>query len=536
MTRTSFVRRLPFGLLLLVGCLTGCDRSSPPGAPPAAGHARPTAGKPESATADIGGQIESFCGACHATPRPDSFPREMWYDEVRRGFDFYHDSGRTDLVVPIQARVTDYYRRLAPEQLNWGTVPDESAPAPVSFRREPLLPSDWGDRQPPAISFLEHGSLTDEASIWVSDMRSGRIRVGRLESGPWQTLTHPALNPVAVRLIDLNGNRRPEVVIADLASFLPADHQDGVLYWLPETALPTDGKSPSAEPVKLLAEVGRVADLRAGDLDGDGDQDLVVAEFGWHKTGGVHLLWNETQPGETTPRLRHERLDPRPGTIHVDLRDFDRDGRLDIAALLSQEFERIEVWLNRPVDGVPSVRQFERKTLFAVPDPAAGSSGMIVADLDTDGDEDVLYTNGDTFDSFINKPTHGVRWLENRGDWPFHEHWLTGLPGAHRALPADLDQDGDLDLAVVAFVPEKLRGLHGAEHLRSAIWLEQRDKGRFVRHLISREDPSHAAAIVIDADRDGDLDLLAGNFLESGSPDQAPLCLYRNLGRSTPSR
>ncbi len=31
-------------------------------------------------------RIEAFCGNCHALPRPESFPRDLWHTEVLRGY------------------------------------------------------------------------------------------------------------------------------------------------------------------------------------------------------------------------------------------------------------------------------------------------------------------------------------------------------------------------------------------------------------------------------------------------------------------
>ncbi len=337
----------------------------------------------------------------------------------------------------------------------------------------------------------------------------------------------------------MNGNQIPELLITDLGSFLPADHQLGELLWIADVTGWNPGRSQDhplqfARTESLLRNVGRVADVQTGDLDGDGDLDVVVAEFGWHSTGGIHILWNDTNPS-TSPTttggsFRNQLLDRRPGTIHVACADINGDGRLDIVAILSQEHETIIAWLNEPDPDAPQRFQLVPHTLYAAGDPAADSSGMVVVDLDQDGDSDVVYTNGDAFDSFIMKPSHGVWWFENRGKFPFTVHRLTGLPGAHRALPVDLDQDGDLDLAVCAFVPERLQGLSGADHQQAVIWLEQRDHGEFVRHLIAQDDASHAAMTTYDIDGDGDYDLVTGAFREEASGSRKALTVYRNSG------
>jgi hypothetical protein len=542
-------------VLLATGVTGGCrrDETFPPshsGESPASTPNRPspeartselTPRTPLAAGSPIQAQIEQFCGNCHATPTPDTFPREMWYDEVRRGYDFYFESGRTDLSVPIQARVVDYYREHAPERLEWGHAPVDAGPAPIQFVMAPSAIVSPFSSEPAAISFVGWQTSGSQPLCWISDMRAGQVLFGHPLKGPeaWTRLPVPVTNPVAIRICDLNGNSRDDLLVTDLGSFLPADHDLGKLVWIPDASALAGSETASSEAAGagpshrsteiLLEKVGRVSDVEVADLDLDGDEDLVVAEFGWHSTGGVHVLWNETQPeAGTRPKFRHLRLDQRSGAIHVTCRDFDGDGRPDIAALLSQEHETIVVWQNRAHPSDSTQIEFEPRTLHSARNPSAGSSGLVVVDLDQDGDQDVVYTNGDTFDSFLNKPTHGVKWLENRGVWPFFERRLTGLPGAHRALPADLDRDGDLDLAISAFVPEKLRGLHGHEHLRALLWLEQRQPGEFVRHLVSADDPVYAAMSVGDVDRDGDLDLIAGAFREDPDDRKSPVVVYLN--------
>jgi hypothetical protein len=120
-------------------------------------------------------QVEHFCGNCHATPKPESFPKEMWYAEVRRGYEFYFDSERTDLRVPIQARVTDYYREHAPSELPWGPSPSKTEASPVRFVREEWQDESLKTNPAPAISFLGADDSEDRPRCWISDMRSGSI-------------------------------------------------------------------------------------------------------------------------------------------------------------------------------------------------------------------------------------------------------------------------------------------------------------------------------------------------------------------------
>ena len=62
------------------------------------------------------------------------------------------------------------------------------------------------------------------------------------------------------------------------------------------------------------------------------DADLVLAEFGLHATGGIHLLVNENRDVNTADRFTLQTLDDRAGTIHVPTIDLNNDGRMDFIA------------------------------------------------------------------------------------------------------------------------------------------------------------------------------------------------------------
>jgi hypothetical protein len=247
-----------------------------------------------------------------------------------------------------------------------------------------------------------------------------------------------------------------------------------------------------------------VADVRPADFDADGDLDLIVAEFGHLHTGNVLLLRNTSGTGQSL-LFEPEELDPRPGTIHVPVHDFNRDGRPDFVALVSQEFESVDLFLNQG-DG-----RFRLQTLWAAPDLSFGSSGIELVDLDRDGDVDVLYANGDAWDNWYATPWHGIGWLENLGGLQFAHRRLTDMPGACRALPGDVDLDGDLDVVAVAWLPPPVKPTSLKEApLASVVCLEQAKPGVFVRHTLEPGFPYYAALEMADFDHDGDLDLAVG--------------------------
>ncbi|MDP7030629.1 MAG: FG-GAP-like repeat-containing protein, partial [Phycisphaerales bacterium] len=161
----------------------------------------------------------------------------------------------------------------------------------------------------------------------------------------------------------------------------------------------------------LMPEVvgGGVALL---DYDGDGDLDLAVTQFGYLR-GEVQWLENL---GDWQFRGHH--LMDKSGGIHGPIVDIDNDGDLDIVVLFSQEWESVHAFVN---DGTGA---FAPTVLHDVADADYSSSGIDVGDIDGDGDADIAWANGDAFVSVDYRPlpSHGVQWLENRGDLDFAFH------------------------------------------------------------------------------------------------------------------
>lgn len=465
---------------------------------------------------ELAHEIELFCGDCHAAPRAESFPRVRWHEEVRIGYQQYARSGRNDLTPPPMAAVIDFYRQRAPETLEFKLPENRRGTIVQHFLAEDI---DWNpaSNSVPAIAGLLWSRLEQcgRPHLIVSDMREGTVTAVDFSENPLPPRVLARLEfPSRVEPCDLNESGRVGFVVAELGSFFAVDHDRGKVLWLKNSR-----ENGEFEVVPLVGGLGRVADVRVADFDDDGDQDIVVAEFGHYHTGGILLLENPLPNNNSFSFVIH-RLDQRTGTIHVPILDFNQDGRPDFAALISNESESLDLFVNL------GQKKFLSLPVWRAPDLTFGSSGIEVCDLDGDGDLDVLYTNGDTFDNLYANPSHGLQWLENTGENGFQYHRLEDLPGAYRALAADFDKDGDLDIALSSWLPRNVKPPNLRKmRIPSILLLEQTASKEFRTQILDADWPQYPVLLVADLDGDGDLDLVAGRH--SGLDDSVGTSLPR---------
>ena len=461
--------------------------------------------------ARVRAEIDHFCGDCHTTPPPTAIPREGWYSEVELGFKLYEESGRTDLTLPKRSEVVDYYRRHAPESMPSPPLASENGPSPIEFKPThhamAAISPDQPHSVPSGISNVQwydqaNTHLLSRSTLMLCDMRVGIVQEAHFE-GQSLIFDRRALipNPSNTTLTDLDNDGVADYLVADLGSFLPEDHAKGQVLWLRESQESSD----KFETTVLMDGLGRVTDIQAGDFNQDGQQDLLIAEFGWRLSGHVwQLLHTGIKNG--IPQYKKQLIDDRHGVVHIPTADFNGDGHLDFASLISQEHESIELFLNRG-DGT-----FRRQKIFSADNPVWGSTGIDLHDLDHDGDLDILFTNGDVFDSFYIVPYQAVHWLENQGDGKWQRHVLRAMPGIHRAVAADFDNDGDDDIVCCSLISSEIREIGGQQSRDSLMWLEQTKTGQFTARSLEIDNAKHTTVTVGDFDGDGDIDIAAGQF------------------------
>ena len=355
-----------------------------------------------------------------------------------------------------------------------------------------------GDKfiDPPLISNVAVADLDKDGllDVIVCDCRSNTISWIRQYPAGTYTETVLAENLVApahVQVIDFDKDGDNDIMVAVLGLLFPSNDKIGSV-----VILENDGTNHFIKHV-VADKIARVSDVRAGDLDGDGDMDLAVGQFGYDdgETRWIENLGNW--------EFKSHNLQHLSGPINVEIVDIDNDGDNDIISLVSQEWEEIYAFIN---DGKGN---FQTKLLFGSSNEDFGSSGIYMCDLDKDGDQDILYTNGDAFDYIPpqGRPWHGVQWLENKGNLKFEFHRICNFTGAYNVRPVDIDGDGDLDLfAVSAF------NLWDKPESMSFIWLENNGKQQFTRHDITNN-PTHLITLELgDFNNDGLMDMVTGGM------------------------
>ncbi len=339
-----------------------------------------------------------------------------------------------------------------------------------------IVPADLGEH---------HGK-----GLLICDAESNQVRLLARTADAWhETLLAEVSVPSRTEVVDLDKDGDKDIVVAALGVLPPSDQLAGKVLLLRQN---DDGE---LEQEILLEGIGRTTDARAIDVDNDDDFDLVVAVFGGGTVGEIAWLEN-TGSGEYVKHV----LVSASGALNVSPVDLDADGRMDFVSLIAQEYESVMAFMNR------GQGNFEQVLLARAPHPMYGFTGMKLADLDTDGDTDILMTNGDALDTQPDpKPYHGVQWLENQGSLQFEFHDIGRFYGAATAAAGDIDGDGDLDVLAGSWL-----NFWDDPRRQSLVWFENDGKKGFSRRNILNRPAGIVSLALEDVTGDDQVDIVAG--------------------------
>ncbi|TWT58208.1 FG-GAP repeat protein [Thalassoglobus neptunius] len=379
-------------------------------------------------------------------------------------------------------------------------APSDLEMSPIRFRAFELTDhEDWSPRVTNVniVDLDENG----EPELLVCDaVRNTIFQYQRLPDGSWKETALVPENTISVpartEVVDLDGDNDPDILVAVFRSLTPTSDPIG------QVVLLQNNGDNEFTPRVLIDQIRRVSDARSGDFDGDGDLDLVVAEYG-HEFG--RIFWMENR-GDLT--FVDRELMRAAGTVSVSAEDFDGDGDPDVAAFIPSEQE--EVWIFENTGEAP-FQPVQRK-IWGTANFDFGGSEMLSVDLDEDGDLDLLLAAGE--DSEYPVPTqqssHGVYWLENLGDFEFELHSVGSLPGCSSIAVADIDNDNDLDI----IAGSRFNNWH-VDGTTSLVWFENDGEATFQTWKIA-DSPARLATVACgDLTGNGQKEIIAGSLFNN---------------------
>jgi hypothetical protein len=269
--------------------------------------------------------------------------------------------------------------------------------------------------------------------------------------------------------------------------------------------------APNKKQQVLIDKLKRPVQISYGNLNDDKIEDILICNFG-NEVG--NLTWYEG--GNQTPHL----IKAAPGARIAYIKDMNGDKLNDIVVLMSQAREGIFIFYNKG-NGV-----FDEKQVLAF-SSVNGSSFIDLADFNKDGFMDILYTNGDNADLSISlKAYHGIRIFMNDGKNNFNQSYFYPMFGASKALAADFDMDGDLDIAAISFFTSS-----NQKPDEGFLMLNNQGNNQF--NISTFKESNQGKWMVMDVgdmDKDGDLDIILGSFLKEGMS-----YLQSKAGKTLPS-
>ncbi len=244
--------------------------------------------------------------------------------------------------------------------------------------------------------------------------------------------------------------------------------------------------------------LGTPTSIAWGDYDNDGDLDLAVGNLRNESIDDrSHLYRNDNGVLTPAPVWYSANVD---ATFSVAWGDVDNDGYLDL--VVGNDFDPVRIYRN--YGGVLST---EAAWSSPLREP---TSSIALADIDGDGDLDLVVGNGSA-ELLISEGTVN-RIYQNKGNI-FRTPKLGSYTGplhstnSTESAQGDVDNDGDLDLAVATETAIKLSRNDARTLTTNPIW--------------SSTDGGGASVLWGDVDGDGDPDLAVGTY-------DGPNRLYRN--------
>jgi FG-GAP-like repeat len=441
-----------------------------------------------------------YCSSCHLFPEPDLLDKRTWQNGVLP--DMSYHLGMGDLMslyskIPYEDVQTVINSNTYPEKPlltkeDWQKIID------YYVQNAPQNPYPQVDKAKPLLG-LKQFNIEPILSSNISPM----ITMVKIRPETQQLYAAYRASQSGLVIFDSNRKRVDSLKVKSPVSDVRFTEGGDLQMLLMGIMDPNDGHTGQLVEVKkenqttLFDSLQRPVQMSFGNFNQDGKEDILICLHG-NELGKLAWYDNETK--------KENILRPLPGARTTVLCDMNKDGLMDIVALMGQAREGIFMYLNQ------GNGEFEERELLTFAS-VYGSSYFELTDFNNDGFQDILYTNGDNADnSYILKRYHGVRIFINDGKNNFKESYFYPMYGASKAMAADFDGDGDLDIAAISFFPD-----FNQKPNESFLYFENQGNMNF--NISTMSEASRGKWMVMDVgdiDNDGDKDIVLGSFLRGG--------------------
>lgn len=429
-----------------------------------------------------------YCISCHQFNDPSLLDKKSWSENVLpkmaefmyvdEYYNPYMPGSSQERVAPGNlfpyekwAKIVNYYLINAPD-----SMPARTEVSPVQTGMKQFTTHFIDGKTPVPLTTMVRFD-TARQQILFGDGSAGKIFIMNTEMNVLDSLR------VRIGVADVHLEKKSTDVVT-MGIMKPSDAILGKLVRI-------TGKKETI----LKDSLQRPVQATYGDLNGDGREDIVLCEFGYKKGA---LSWLENQGNDYY--VKHL-LRGLPGAINTEIYDFNKDGKPDIIALMAQADEGVFIYYNE------GKGNFREDRVLSFP-PVYGSNSMQLCDFNNDGFMDILVTQGDNADfSPVLKPYHGIRLFLNDGKNKFALQKFLPAYGVQKAMAADLDEDGDLDIVSVSFFPDYEKAPE-----ESFLYWENKGNGNYQRYTFDGvTDGRWMTLDVGDMDHDGDKDIILAN-------------------------
>ncbi len=248
-------------------------------------------------------------------------------------------------------------------------------------------------------------------------------------------------------------------------------------------------------PIYICANTDEANDVIAADINGNGTLDVVVASYNDGK-----IVWFESLNGEDYFSEQKIISIDADGAKRVKAADIDGDGDLDVVSISGRsstgDIDKVSWYENLDGQGTFGDQNTILEDSYDSPD------GLLVFDIDNDGDNDVITSLSNWPDGDV------IIWYENTdGQGSFDNEYIisTEVDGVKKLLSADIDGDGDLDIVSTSVLDSKVA------------WYEYiNGQGYGPQQIVADNVAAGYDVAVGDIDGDSDLDIA---YISGGSFD-----------------